>query len=271
MSTRLIYPFNAVYGPVNSWRYGRSLGIDPIGFISTCSFNCVYCQLGEIERKRRERSLYVSTQQILEELRDFAPWDNVDAIALSGSGEPTLALNLGEILTGIHELTGQPTVVLTNGTLLRDPEVRAALACADKVSVKLDAISPDGLRRINQPVTGIKLADIWLGLKQFRVEFRGELGIQTMILGHWDAPTQAEYIRLMRAIAPSEIQLNVPSRPKPVNRQLDGRENHNTTATRSYPTQKLKCVSTDTMQAFAQKIHDATGIPVRYARHSSPN
>ncbi|MGK7944070.1 MAG: radical SAM protein, partial [Microcystaceae cyanobacterium] len=39
--------FLTVYGPVTSWRYGRSLGIDPIGSLSTCSFNCVYCQLGE--------------------------------------------------------------------------------------------------------------------------------------------------------------------------------------------------------------------------------
>jgi len=58
--------FTAVYGPVSSWRYGRSLGIDPIGCVSTCSFNCVYCQLGEIEHKTSTRAIYVPTEQILE-------------------------------------------------------------------------------------------------------------------------------------------------------------------------------------------------------------
>ncbi|MEK6624776.1 MAG: radical SAM protein, partial [Bdellovibrionota bacterium] len=33
-----------VYGPVKSWRFGQSLGIDPIFHVSTCSFNCIYCQ-----------------------------------------------------------------------------------------------------------------------------------------------------------------------------------------------------------------------------------
>lgn len=50
--------FFSVYGPVFSWRYGNSLGIDPIGQTSTCSFNCVYCQLGEIEQITRDRRLF---------------------------------------------------------------------------------------------------------------------------------------------------------------------------------------------------------------------
>jgi wyosine [tRNA(Phe)-imidazoG37] synthetase (radical SAM superfamily) len=45
--------FCSVYAPVASWRFGSSLGIDPIGLVSTCSFNCAYCQLGEIEQKNR--------------------------------------------------------------------------------------------------------------------------------------------------------------------------------------------------------------------------
>ncbi len=54
----------AVYGPVQSWRFGQSLGIDPIGPTSTCSFNCVYCQLGEIEQLSGDRRLFIPTAQI---------------------------------------------------------------------------------------------------------------------------------------------------------------------------------------------------------------
>ena len=122
MMTKLTDEFIPVYGPVKSWRYGRSLGIDPIGKISTCSFNCVYCQLGEIEQKISDRSVYVSTTEILLNLQKFAPWD-VDIITLSGSGEPTLALNLKEILQETKNLTNKPILVLTNGTTLTNPEV----------------------------------------------------------------------------------------------------------------------------------------------------
>ena len=112
--------FSAVYGPVQSWRYGRSLGIDPIGQVSTCSFNFVYCQLGEIEIKTQQRQIYVPTSDILQGLEYFDPL-YVDVITLSGSGEPTLAANLGEILKGIKTLTQRSILVLTNGTPLSDP------------------------------------------------------------------------------------------------------------------------------------------------------
>lgn len=256
--------FSAVYGLVSSWRYGRSLGIDPIGQVSICSFNCVYCQLGEIEQKICDRAIYVPTKKIIEDLQQFAPWD-VDIITLSGSGEPTLALNLEEILTLIKQCTGRPVLVLTNGTLLGDPEVRKALTIADKVSIKLDAAYPDQLRRINRPVAGINLADIWQGIQKFRMEFQGELGLQTMVLNHWNEETQANYIHMVQSISPDEIQLNTPKRPKPLTRQLEGRGNHTTAQEFLYPVQVFNCVSADVIQELATKLHEATGIFVRFA------
>lgn len=264
MSAGTTTKFTSVYGPVKSWRYGRSLGIDPIGPVSVCSFNCVYCQLGEIERKIRDRAIYIPTTQILQDLQAFAPWD-VDIITLSGSGEPTLALNLAEILSSIKQLTHRPTLVLTNATLLSDPDVRVALSLADKISVKLDAISAEQLRRVNRPVSGIEMSDIWTNIKNFRQEYRGHLGIQTMILTKWDEATQAEYLQMIQSLLPDEIQLNTPTRPKPLKHEIDGRENHTSADNRPYEVRSLKCVSLDVLQEFATEIHRATGIPVRYA------
>jgi len=76
MDNATLSSFVSVYGPVQSWRYGRSLRVDPIGPISTCSFDCVYCQLGEIEHKSRDRQVFISTVQILEDLLTFCPWDD---------------------------------------------------------------------------------------------------------------------------------------------------------------------------------------------------
>lgn len=256
--------FSSVYGPVTSWRYGRSLGIDPIGSISTCSFNCVYCQLGEIERQTRDRAIYVPTAQILQDLEKFAPWD-VDVITLSGSGEPTLALNLGEILTAIAQLTNRPTLVLTNATLLNDPQVRAELAIADRVSIKVDAVSAKRWQGIDRPVAGIELPEFLQAIAGFRTEYKGQFGIQTMLLSPWDSATKAEYIRLMRSLSPDEIQLNTPTRPKPVTRQLDGRGNHTMADDRPYPVQILQSVSPEILQEFAREIGEATGLNVRCA------
>ncbi|MCT7952469.1 radical SAM protein [Ancylothrix sp. C2] len=255
--------FSSVYGPVISWRYGTSLGIDPIGPVSTCSFNCVYCQLGEIKHQTQERKVYIPTGHILQNLENFAP-EKVDIITLSGSGEPTQAANLGEIITSVKALTNRPILVLTNGSLLNLSAVRAALACADKVSVKLDGITQDKIKRINRPLDSIEFLGIWEGLQDFRSEYEGELGIQTMILSAWDETTKAEYIRAIKAIMPAEIQLNTPTRPKPLKHQLDGRGNHSPDC-RDYPVQQLKCVPVEVLKAFAQEITQETGILVRCA------
>ncbi len=261
MITKSTDRFIPVYGPVKSWRYGRSLGIDPIGKISTCSFNCVYCQLGEIEQKTTARLIYVPTKEILLELEKFAPWD-VDIITLSGSGEPTLALNLKDIIQETKKLTNKPTLVLTNGTTLTNPEVRLALTLADKVSIKIDAINKRQLQGINRPAEKLNPSDIWQSIKEFREEYQGKLGIQTMILSPWNPQTKAEYISLIKSLKPDEIQLNTPSRPKPLKHQLDARGNH--TEFHPYAVQKLKCVGQDILQKFVDEIYTNTNIPVRY-------
>lgn len=255
--------FSSVYGPVKSWRYGRSLGIDPIGPISTCSFNCVYCQLGEIEQKNLDRALFIPTEQILADLEHFAPWD-VDIITLSGSGEPTQAINLGEIISAVKQRTKCPVAVLTNATLLDDPQVREALTIADKVSVKLDAVSSQQLQGVNRPVAGIDLTKMLEGMLDFRREYPGEFGIQTMILSPWQEKVKTEYIRWMQLLSPVEIQLNTPTRPKPLTRQLEGRGNHSPDD-RGYAVRMFKCLSHAQLQEFATEITRVTGIPVRIA------
>lgn len=255
--------FTSVYGPVKSWRYGTSLGIDPIGLISTCSFNCVYCQLGEIECQTCDRAIYVPTAKIIEDLQPFTPWD-VDIITISGSGEPTLAANLGEILQSIKTLTQRPTLVLTNATLLDNPQVRQDLALADQVSAKIDAVTQTWLQRINHPVGEINCDDILRGLGQFRSEYTGKLGIQTMILHPWSDYQLAEYIRLISRLSPDIIHINTPTRPKPQQRQLEGRGNHSPLVNYTYPAKQLKCVDSDTLNHIAQHITEETQIPVKW-------
>lgn len=256
------YTFTSVYGPVKSWRFGQSLGIDPIGSVSTCSFNCVYCQLGEIEYQSCDRQVFVPTRQIQTDLQSFAPWD-VDIITLSGSGEPTLAQNLGEILLMVKAVTAKPVGVLTNGSLLKDPVVQEELAIANRVAVKTDAISSDLFRRINRPVAAIDLLETWDGLWQFRQRYQGILAIQTMLLSPWDERSVDDYIALLRNLAPDEIQLNTPTRPKPLNHQLDARGNQNS-ASQPYPVRSLKPVSAEFLRTLSDRIFAAIGIPVRY-------
>jgi len=146
--------FSSIYGPVHSWRVGESLGIDLICETSTCSFNCFYCQLGKIQKVTNERTLFIDTKSVMDDFEN-SQWKKSDIITFSGSGEPTLATNLGEVSRAIKKITPIPQLLLTNGTLLNHPEVIADCQGIDKVYVKLDAPDEEHFQRINRPVKGM--------------------------------------------------------------------------------------------------------------------
>ncbi len=203
-----------VYGPVPSWRFGRSLGVDPTcsrGKI--CSFDCTYCQLGKSRNKTTERKEYVSPGKVCTELEETDK-STTDVITFSGTGEPTLNTRLGEMIVFAKKF-GFPVVVLTNSSFLHLKEVRDALLNADIVSAKLDAPNEAIFQKINQPAEGIHLDSVLEGIREFRKEFKGKLALQMMFI---DATKEAagELAALAREMNPDEIQLDTPLRPSHV-------------------------------------------------------
>lgn len=244
---------SSIYGPVHSWRVGWSLGVDLLLNTSTCSFNCVYCQLGDIQLKTIERKIYVPTTKVERDLRE-SDWEKADIITLSGSGEPTLALNLGEVIHMIKEYTRKPVMVLTNATLLHDPTVRADLRLADVVSCKLDAATDAVLQRMNRPVAGVTLDQIVDGIRQLRAEHPGRVALQCMFM-----PTNMEdyaaVARLAQNLNPHEVQLNTPRRPYPLTWVVDSRGNHSEVT--YCETRTLRTIDELTAQEIEQAFRDA--------------
>lgn len=252
---------STVYGPVRSWRYGRSLGIDPIVHDSICSFNCVYCQLGEIHQVVDEQRLFVPTSDVVEDLArvDMA---EVDIVTLSGSGEPTLALNIGEIIDHVRERHDKPVLVLTNATWLHDAATRERLRNASIVDCKLDAASDETLRRIDRPAPGITIDRILSGIRAMRREphFAGRLTLQCMLLGQ-RADEIERLAHLIREIAPDEVQLNTPLRPRPEEWYFEARGHHGKPV--PVPHHMLRTVSPEEAGAAADVIRGIAGVPVR--------
>lgn len=204
-----------LFGPVPSRRLGRSLGVDLIPS-KTCPYDCIYCEVGPTTRLTRQR-FSCQTETIIGELEDYL--NDVpqppDVITLAGSGEPTLNLGLGRIISSIKEMSQIPVAVLTNGALLYLPEVRAELAAADLVLPSLDSAREETYRLINRPLPGLSLESLLEGLTSFRREYRGRLWLEVMLLKGIN-DTEAELTLLRRAlteIAPDQIQLNTAVRP----------------------------------------------------------
>jgi wyosine [tRNA(Phe)-imidazoG37] synthetase (radical SAM superfamily) len=202
-----------VYGPVPSRRLGRSLGVDLVPF-KTCTYDCVYCQLGPTTRKTATRRQWAEPSEVLDQVRgrlDSRP----DVIALAGSGEPTLCLGLGEVVDGIKAMSAVPLVVITNGSLLGRQDVQRDLAGADVVLPSLDAVDDASYRAVNRPHEDLDFDALVEGLADFRASFTGEVWLEIMLLDGLTGtgPMVDQLVRHAARIAPDRIQLNTVVRP----------------------------------------------------------
>lgn len=173
-----------VYGPVQSLRFGRSLGINllPEG-LRLCNFDCLYCQCAGKRSNRRERDdpPFPSLDALERELsRALAEDPLVDDVCFAGAGEPTMHPEFREAVLLARalrdELAPRATVsVLSNGTAAGKPDVRAALALADRAVVKLDAVEDDVWRRLDRPPNG-------LVPRRLVKTFSGMIGLETQTM-----------------------------------------------------------------------------------------
>lgn len=204
--------FKYIYGPVPSWRLGRSLGIDLLSQKDKiCDFDCTYCQLGRTKAYTSARKIYVPVEKVLTEL-EALPSVRIDYITFSGMGEPALAANLGEAIRAVKAARKEPVAVLTNGSLMGEDQVREELAQADFVAVKLDATSPELLQKINRPAQSVGFLSIVEGIKEFKQCYRGKLALQIMFVAENKCQIDG-FIVLAERIRPDEIQINTPLRP----------------------------------------------------------
>lgn len=204
---------NYIFGPVPSRRLGRSLGVDLVPF-KTCTYDCIYCQLGCTTNKTLQRQEWVPLDQVIEELQSRLS-SRPDYITLSGSGEPTLYSRIGELIEKIKELTPIPVAVLTNGSLLGRPDVRRELQRADLVIPSLDAGSDTFFQYVNRPHSGISFDQMVQGLIDFRKEYQGKYWLEVFLLGGVTS-TEPEIQKLkywIGQIAPDRVQVNTVTRP----------------------------------------------------------
>lgn len=216
-----------VYGPVPSRRLGVSLGVDIVPY-KTCSYDCVYCQLGRTAVHAVQRKSFVPADLVIKEIKDVVDQNSdIDYISFSGSGEPTLNVDIGEMILRIKNFTHIPVAVLTNGSLLWQKEVREDLFQADLVVPSADAVSEEVFRKINCGIEGLSARKVLDGIKQFCNEFEGKIWIEIMLVK--DINDSEEEIRRISQfvgdLKADEIQLNTVVRPpadstaRPVDKQ----------------------------------------------------
>ena len=206
------------FGPVPSRRLGQSLGINNVPR-KHCTLSCVYCQLGRTAQTESQRRRFFAPELVAEtvsrhvaRLRERG--ETIDYLSFVPDGEPTLDLDLGRAIELVRPL-GIPVAIISNATLTANADVRADLALADWVSLKVDGGTEDTWRRMNRPAPELDFDAMVAGMQRFAADFTGHLMTETMIIHRAnDSAADLQAIRaLVATLAPATALLNTPVRP----------------------------------------------------------
>lgn len=176
--------YKHVFGPVPSRRLGISLGVDLV-VSKSCNLNCIFCECGATKKIQLERKRFKDMNEILEEistvLKDIQP----DYITFSGSGEPTLSLDLGNISKAIKEdLKYQGKICLiTNSLLLADESLMKELEYIDLIVPTLNTLTQDIFEKIVRPDYRTSVEEIRKGFINLnKSNYKGKIWIEIFIL-----------------------------------------------------------------------------------------
>ncbi len=205
------------FGPVPSRRLGQSLGINNIP-PKTCTYSCVYCQLGRTIKMRVERRPFYGPLEILRiacnKIWKAEAGEPIDYLTFVPDGEPTLDINIGQEIELTKNL-GIPIAVITNASLIWRQDVRGDLMKADWVSLKVDAVKEGIWQRVSRPHGRLTLASILEGALEFAEAYDGDLVTETMLIeGVNDGAKHIIGVAdFLARLKPATAYLAVPTRP----------------------------------------------------------
>lgn len=176
--------YKHVFGPVPSRRLGISLGVDLV-VSKSCNLNCIFCECGATKKIQLKRQKFKDMNEILEEisavLKDIKP----NYITFSGSGEPTLSLDLGNISRAIKEdLKYQGKICLiTNSLLLADESLMKDLGYIDLIVPTLNTLTQDIFEKIVRPDYRTSVEEIRKGFINLnKSNYKGKIWIEIFVL-----------------------------------------------------------------------------------------
>ncbi|MDO9265611.1 MAG: radical SAM protein [Sulfurimonas sp.] len=170
-----------IFGPVNSRRFGSSLGIDLSPALKQCNFDCLYCELAPSATTDTQKNI-VEVSTIIAELKEHLN-DKIDVITITANGEPTLYPYLDELIDELNKIkNGTQTLILSNSATLVDEKVFNSLLKLDQVKLSLDAVSESVFKRIDRPHVGIEIENIVQKVIDFSKAYKGKLFIEILFV-----------------------------------------------------------------------------------------
>ena len=242
-----------IYGPINSRRLGRSLGINllPTTY-KLCSFNCIYCQYGRTDAHTDDALEYMDDLPMTDELEEaLESWlkqgQNIDYITFSGNGEPCVHPQFDQMVEVASKLRNKYVAqarlaILSNSTCLKRSKVIEGLKQLDERIMKLDCGSDESFQKVNRPHKNVKYEEMVESLKNL-----DDIIIQSVLVDGEISNIENEeiekWIERLNYVKPREVQIYSIDRPS--------------------ADQNLKLVGKEKLKQIARKAEKSTGISVK--------
>ena len=207
---------NIIFGPINSRRFGKSLGVDLSPSKKQCNFDCLYCEL-DPAKTVNEYSEVVSVKEVITAItKALQEHQDIDVLTITANGEPTLYPYLSELMDEINRIKGSiKTLILSNSAKISEPKIQDALMRFDTVKLSLDCATPRCLKRLDRSHEGITIDSIKKGMLSFRDKFVNSLIIEIlMVKGVNDSIKEIEALNsYLMELKPTRIDLGTIDRP----------------------------------------------------------
>ena len=208
--------YKTIFGPIQSRRFGLSLGIDLSPDEKSCNFDCLYCELAVAEVTDTIKNP-PKVEDILSEVKAaLVEFPDVDVITLTANGEPTLYPDLDALVDGLNRVKGdKKLLILSNASTIYHDSMQATLSKIDIVKLSLDCASEGCFKKIDRAMVSIMIADIIEGMKRFRSRYEGDMVIEILVIkGVNDTKEEMQRLnRVLHEIEPDRIDLGSIDRP----------------------------------------------------------
>jgi len=207
---------NIVFGPINSRRFGKSLGVDLSPGKKQCNYDCLYCEL-EPAVTVQEYSDVLSVEEIMSAIVEaLEVYDDIDVLTITANGEPTLYPHLGELVKEINAIKGNiKTLILSNSSTIDDPAVQSALEGIDTVKLSLDCASQKCIKKVDRLHSGIDVENIKRGMLEFKQKSKNPIIIEILVVEGVNDKSESiqELNEFLMQLRPDRIDLGSIDRP----------------------------------------------------------
>jgi len=208
------------FGPINSRRFGKSLGVDLSPNFKQCNFDCLYCELKSTKTVSKYSDIVAVDEIITAIKKAIAKNKDIDFITLTANGEPTLYPYLDELIDKINQIKGNiKTLILSNSSTINDKSIQQALCKLDVVKLSLDCATAKCFKKLDRSDNSVSLQEIKKGMIEFTKVYKGVLQIEILFVkGVNDKIDEIKELNsFLKELKPNIIDLSTIDRPPAYN------------------------------------------------------